>query len=293
MIAWLNSAWIDEADAQVSIRDTGFLHAAGVFTTMRGFQGRIFAAQRHLERIRRSCDALFIPLQQTDAELKDVFQKILEKNNLIDARLRLTVTRGAARQDPLHGLRLSPTTLLTAAALEPYPEQYYERGMTVVVLDEQKLNPMDMQAGHKTLNYFSRLAALHEAGRRSAGEALWFDVHNQLQSGCISNVFVVKNERLLTPPTTAEAGKRTCVLPGVTRAVVLELAAAAGIGAGREAININQLLDADEVFLTNSIMQVMPVCRIERKAIGDDRPGPITLRLAEALRGQIHGTLSS
>ena len=101
-------------------------------------------------------------------------------------------------------MRLSPTVFLTAAELEPYPEEYYRRRLTVVLLDEQKLNPYDVQAGHKTLNYFSRLSALREANRRGAGEALWFNVHNYLQSGSISNVFVVKDGVIVTPPTAVE-----------------------------------------------------------------------------------------
>jgi len=292
MIVWLNGNWIDESQAQISIRDTGLLHAAGIFTTMRGVNGRVFALDRHLERLRRSSAALFIPLQHSDDDLRNAVRQILEKNDLPEARLRLTLTRGLAKQDPLHGLHLTPTVFLTATSHEPYPEEYYERGMTVVLLDEQKLNPFDIQAGHKTLNYFSRLAALREANRRSAGEALWFDIHNQLQSGSISNVFIVKNNSLLTPPTTAEGKNRSCVLPGITRAMMMELAAESGLSARPEPIDVNKLLDADEVFLTNSIMQVMPVCRIERKAIGDDRPGPVTKKLAAALERRIQSTLT-
>jgi len=181
---------------------------------------------------------------------------------------------------------------LTAAPFEPYPEEYYQRGMTVVLLDEQKLNPYDLAAGHKTLNYFSRLAALREANRRGAGEALWFNVHNYLESGSITNVFLVKDGVLVTPPTptdlhdSAVASKapypKSCALPGVTRAVVLELARETGIETRLGAIDVNQLLAADEVFLTNSIMGVMPVCRLERKAVGVDRPGEVTVRIMKS-----------
>src|SRR5204863_6724062 len=104
---------------------------------------------------------------------------------------------------------------------------YYQRGMTVIVLDEQKLNPYDVQAGHKTLNYFSRLSALRAANTRRAGEALWFNVHNYLQSGSISNVFIAKAGKLITPPTPGEMldaklaeampYPKSAVLPGVTR----------------------------------------------------------------------------
>jgi branched-chain amino acid aminotransferase len=287
---WLNGNFIDESTATVSIRDTGLLHAAGVFTTMRSIGGRVFRLQDHLARLRASCEALFIPLQFSDGVLTDATNELLSRNELFDARLRLTVTRGAATDDPLHGARFEPTAFLTAAALQPYPAEYYQRGMTVIVLDEQKLNPYDAQAGHKTLNYFSRLGALRAAVARGAGEALWFNVHNYLQSGSISNVFVVKSGKLITPPTQRELQEpivhdatpypKSNVLPGVTRGAVIEFAGEESIDVQLSGIDIAQLLDADEIFITNSIMGVMPVCRIEKKVIGDDKPGLITMRLA-------------
>lgn len=290
---WLNGEVLDDSDAAIPLRDTGLLHAAGVFTTMRSYGGRVFRLAQHLKRLRDSCEGLFIPLTYKDDQLIDAASQVLAKNQLADARLRLTVTRGSATNDPVHGLRLQPNVFLTATELEPYPDDFYQRGMTVILLDEQKLNPYDMQAGHKTLNYLSRLAALREANRRGAGEALWFNVHNYLQSGSVSNVFIVKDGKLITPPTPQEMlvpdvrqsipFPKSAVLPGVTRGAVLDLARERGIGISLEAIDVSTILNADEVFLTNSIMQIMPVCRIERKAIGSDKPGPMTLDLSKRL----------
>lgn len=292
-VIWLNNTFLDESDAALPLRDTGLLHAAGVFTTMRSTRGKVFRLAHHLKRLRDSCDALFIPLMYKDEQLIEAVEQILELNQLSDARLRLTVTRGHASNDPVHGLRLEPNTFLTATDVEPYPADFYQRGMTVILLDEQKLNPYDIQAGHKTLNYLSRLSALREANRRGAGEALWFNVHNYLQSGSISNVFIVKDGRLITPPTAQEmldpvvreatAYPKSAVLPGITRGAVLDLARATGIDVKLASIDVNTLLDADEIFITNSIMRLMPVCRIERRAIGQDKPGPITLDLAARL----------
>lgn len=291
---WLNNNFVDENDASVSIRDAGLLHGAGVFTTMRAHNGRVFQLAQHLWRLRDSCEALFVPLQYKDATIETAATELLKRNGLPDARLRLTVTRGAISQDPLHGTRLEPNVFLTAAPFEPYPLEYYQRGLTVILLDEQKLNPYDLKAGHKTLDYFSRLAALREANRRGAGEALWFSVHNYLQSGSISNVFLVEAGKLVTPPTPQELREKTVadalpypksnVLPGVTRATVLDLAREAAVEVQLGGIDVNRLLAAEELCLTNSIMGVMPVCRVERKPVGNDRPGPITLQLANTLR---------
>jgi branched-chain amino acid aminotransferase len=297
---WLNGNFLDDASASVSLRDTGLLHAAGVFTTMRSYGGRVFRLDHHLERVRKSCEALFIPLQHKDEELTAAATEILQRNNLLAARLRLTVTRGIAESDPLHGMKLSPTAFLTATDLQPYPVEYYERGMTAILLDDQKLNPYDIQAGHKTLNYLSRLAALRAANQRGAGEALWFNIHNFLQSGSISNVFIVRGQTLITPPTPADLQDptlaetipypRSNTLPGVIRQAVIEMATEADIDFRIEAIDVNQLLEADEVFLTNSIMGVMPICRLERKAVGADKPGPITLKLAERYAAEVEGS---
>lgn len=287
--AWFNGQWIDEDDAAITLRDTGLLHAAGVFTTLRAKAGRVFRLGQHLHRLRHSCDALFVPLQHSDAVLGQAVDELLSRNHLADARLRLTVTRGQALQDPLHGTHLAPNCFLTATDLTPYPAEYYSQGMTVMLNDEQKLNPWDIQAGHKTLNYFSRLTALREAVRRGAGEALWFNIDNYLQSASVANVFIVADGVLVTPPTAEELRDpavaaqcpyaRSNVLPGVTRGAVLDLAREQGLPIRLASININQLLAAQEVCLTNSIMQIMPVARIEQHAVAQTVPGPVTREL--------------
>ncbi|MGA3067500.1 MAG: aminotransferase class IV [Tepidisphaeraceae bacterium] len=289
---WINGTFLEEEDAHVSLRDTGLLHAAGVFTTMRSAAAKVFHLAHHLQRLRQSCEALFIPLQYDDETITSAVHQLLQRNHLAQARLRLTVTRGSARQDPLHGLRLEPAVFLTATPLEPYPEDFYQRGMTAIALDEQKANPYDAQAGHKTLNYFSRLAALRAANSRGAGEAIWFNVHNFVESGSISNIFLVKNEKLLTPPTNLDLRDpsiadqtpyaKAVALPGITRSAVLDLAKISQIEIQIRGLTINDLLEADEAFLTNSIMRIMPLCRVERRALGDDKPGKITQSLSAA-----------
>src|SRR5688572_29736348 len=132
--AWINGQFIGEDESSVSIRDTGLLHAAGVFTTMRAGGGRVFRLDHHLARLRRSCEAMFIPLQHKDDVLIEAVGEVLKRNNLTEARLRITITRGSARQDPLHGLHLEPTCFITATTLEPYPAEFYQRGLTVIVL---------------------------------------------------------------------------------------------------------------------------------------------------------------
>lgn len=294
---WFNERLIDEEDAGVSVRDVGLLHAAGVFTTMRARGGAVERLPAHLARLRASCDALALPLPYDDAELTRAASSVLQANELAESRLRLTVTRGVPSVDADRGPSVRPTVLLTAAPFEPYPAELYERGMTVLAYDELKLNPYDPQAGHKTLDYFSRLAALREAQRRGANEALLFNVHNFLQSGAITNAYVVKDGTIVTPPTNDELRgneairaatryPRSNVLPGVTRGAILEAAGSASIDVVRRAVTIDDVLGADELFLSNSLMGVMPVCRVERRAIGEEKPGSVTLKLTAAVEAE-------
>ncbi|MEM6562221.1 MAG: aminotransferase class IV [Planctomycetota bacterium] len=287
---WLNGDFLPDADGAVSIHDGGLLHAIGVFTTMRARGGRVERLPEHLQRVRRDAGALGVPIAFDDEALAAAAGELLARNNLTDARLRLTLTRGVAETGPTTGAS-KPTAFLTATEFAPYPDDFYDRGMTVKLVDDQKLNPYDVQAGHKTLNYASRFAALRHAARAGCGEALLFNVHNFLSSACVANVFVVKDDTLLTAPTNADlhddAVKEKCpypksaVLPGITRQAVLQLADDAGIQTFRAGIDVNFLLDADEVFLTNSVMGVMPVTKLEAKDLGS--VGPITRQLREAL----------
>ena len=293
--AWINGRFLPQEQATVSISDAGLLHAAGVFTTLRASGGRPVRLEAHLARLRRSCEALYVPLQHDDEALKAAAKGLLERNGLSEARMRITATRGQAVRDPLHGESFRPTCFMTAEELPPYPPEFFERGLTVVLNSEQKLNPYDIQAGHKTLDYLSRFAALRQATRRvggPAGESLWFNVHNFLQSGSISNVFLVEEidgaPALVTPPTNEdlqdEAVKRSCpyprsnVLPGVTRAAVIEWARGEGVAVHRLPVDVNRLLGAREIFLTNSIMGVMPVTRVEQEVVGEGEPGEVTRR---------------
>jgi branched-subunit amino acid aminotransferase/4-amino-4-deoxychorismate lyase len=198
---------------------------------------------------------------------------VITANRLRDARVRITVAPPGPTEMP-------PRALLLVMGQETagYPLELYERGMTVCIVDQFRQSPWDPLAGHKTTSYYPRLVALRGAQGKGCGEALWATPEGRLAEGCMSNLFVVKGGKLKTPAVD------TPVLPGVTRAVVLELAAAAGIPAEEGPCSIDDLLEADEVFLTNAIMEVMPVTRVERRGIGAEKPGSVTLALGEAYR---------
>lgn len=277
----VNGEIVPAGAARVSAFDAAFLHGVGLFETLRAYGGAIFARDAHLERMRNSAEALKLHLA-IDADLcREALQRTLDANGLKDARLRLTVTPGVTQLPNGATEPGQPTILATATALAAYPREYYEKGMTVL-LSRFRQGPADPLAGHKTTSYWPRLAALREAQEKHCGEALWFTPENLLAEGSISNVFIVRDDEIRTPPVG------TPVLPGIVRAFVLETATKAGRAVREMPLTVNDLLDADEVFLTNSIMEIMPVCRIERKPIGTEKPGPVTAWVADRYREAVH-----
>jgi branched-subunit amino acid aminotransferase/4-amino-4-deoxychorismate lyase len=275
----LNGELVPEADAHVGIDDGGWLHGAGLFETMRAENGRIFRLESHMERLMRSAAKLLRPVDREQLPGESDFRTLLERNELTTARVRLTVSAGSMRAEP-EADEPGLTVCVTASELLPYPDKLYETGIDVVLADFRQ-SPSDPLAGHKTTSYLPRLLALRKAQRVRCMEAIWFTTNNHLAEGSISNVFIIREGVLKTPPLD------TPVLPGIARGVVLEIARRDGLAAEECPLTINDLLDADEVFLTNTIMQVMPVIRIERHGLGDGRVGPATRRLRESYVGLV------
>jgi branched-chain amino acid aminotransferase len=266
---FLNDKLIDTEKARISATDSGFLYGAGLFETMRSYEGVVFALKDHLERLFASAGALFINNPFDEEYLTDAIYKVLKANKLTDARLRLTLSNG-----PMAGAeeQLTPTLLITATKLQPYPGEYYKNGV-MVILSASRQNTFEPTCGHKTTSYFSRMITLNIAHQQRAAEALWFTTDNRLAEGCVSNVFLVKDSVIYTP------GIETPVLAGIARKTVCEIASTNSIKLVEQDLYIDDVLGADEIFLTNVIMQIMPVSRVEKHTVGDGKVGTMTQRL--------------
>lgn len=275
--ACIDGQIIEASEARVSAFESAFLHGVGLFETLRAYGGRIFRLEAHLVRLERSMRALGLVFPLDLDLCRRSLQAVLEANGLTDARLRLTVSGGPTLLPGAVAELHRPTIVATATAAAPYPREYYERGMTVLI-SRYRQSKTDPLAGHKTTCYWPRLIALREAHEARCGEALWFTPDNLLAEGCISNIFVVRDGVLKTPPLD------TPVLPGTVRELILDAARSEGRPVEERPLTINDLLDADEAFLTNAVMEVMPVCRVERKAIGNEKPGETTAWAASAYR---------
>jgi branched-chain amino acid aminotransferase len=266
---FLNDKLVDAEKARISVKDGGFLYGAGLFETMRGCNGIVFSFIDHLDRLFFSAKALSIEHNYDRKFITDAVYSVLKANKLADARLRLTLTTGpmAESDEKRHA-----TLLIVATKLQPYPAEYYKNGV-LIVLCPYRQNPFEPIYRHKTTNYFSRMIALRLAHQKGAAEALWFTVDNRLAEGCISNVFLAKDSTLFTPPI------ETPVLAGVARKTVCQIALRNSIKFVEKDLSIDDLLSADEVFLTNVIMQVMPVAGVEKHTVGDGKVGPMTKKL--------------
>jgi len=279
---YLNGKLIEANVASVSVSNPAFLHGVGLFETLRAYDGRPFRLPQHLERLQRSANALNIPLGNIVECIPQAITAVLEANSLKNARVRFTVTPTASQDEPTQS-----TLLVAAQEITGYPEAMYQEGMTVFICNQYRQSKYDPLAGHKTTSYFSRLLALRLAQQKQCGEAIWFTPENLLAEGSISNIFMVKDNKLRTPPL------ETPVLPGITRSAILELAQSNHITVDQGPCTINDLLGADEAFLTNAIMEIMPVTRVERHVVGNEKPGPITQQLADAYRNMTTATSST
>ena len=268
---FLNDKLVNIEEGRISVGDSGFLYGAGLFETMRAYNGVVFRLDDHLDRLLTSAKTLFIEHSYNKEYLTKAVNKVLEVNNLTDARIRLTLSAGTFSQAQT---KPNPTLLITATKLQPYPAEYYKKGV-LVVLCPARQNITDPTCGHKTTSYLSRMLALRQAHEKKAAEALWFTIDGRLAEGCISNVFLVKDSKLFTPTTN------TPVLPGIARKTVCELAIANKIELVGKDLTIDDLLSADEVFITNVIMQVMPVVGIEKHNVGQGKPGAITKKIQD------------
>lgn len=273
---FLNGEIIDSADAKVSVKDSGLLYGAGLFETMRCTGGKVFAIDDHLERLFNSADKLAINNPFDKPYMTDAIYKTLTANDLSNARLRLTLTNGSVGESD----EAEPTLLITATDFQPYPAQYYQKGVTVVLTDYRQ-NPTDPTCGHKTTNFFARLITLNDARKKHAAEALWFTTDNRLAEGCISNVFLVKNGVVYTPKLD------TPVLPGVTRKTICQITNRESIELVEKDLEISDVLAADEIFVANVIILILPVVRVEAHAVANERPGPITKKLMHCLKAYL------
>lgn len=283
-IVYLNGSLMPLTEARISPFDHGFLYGYGLFETMRAYGGRVFRLERHLARLMRSAEFLGLASKLATFDLEKAVMETIGANGLSDARIRLTVSAGEGEITPDPATLKEPTVLIMAQSYTPYLMERYEKGFKVVV-STIRLNSQSPLSRIKSANYLNNILARREAKEAGADEALILNERGFLAEGSTSNIFLVIRGLLITP--SEESG----ILPGITREAILELAPSLGIKAREREVTQEHLIKADEAFLTNSLIEVMPITEVNGKPIGSGKPGELTKRLMAAYRELVERTL--
>ena len=268
-------------DAVLPVSDRGFLYGYAVYETLRAYGGWPFLLPQHLQRLRRSAEALYMRLPWSEAELAERLHRLLEANAIGHGRIRITVTRGDGDLRDRPEAMGPPTLVMTAEPLDPPADDLYERGVAVEVATRLRNLPGALDPAVKSGNLLNNLLARFEMRSADAFEVLLPNHRGELSEGSLSNIFLVDGEgRLRTP------GEESGILAGITRALVLELADEEGLDREEGALTRDDLLAASEAFITASTLEVLPVTRVDEHRLGD-RAGPITRRLLARYRDRV------
>ena len=276
-IIYFNGHLVPRAEAKLSPFDHGFLYGYGLFETMRAYEGHIFRLDRHLTRLRCSAESLGLRPKLDAFDLENACVETLQANKLKDARLRLTITAGEGDMTPDLNTCSNLTVLVAARNFVPLPPERYEQGFKAALsfLRRDSQSPLSRL---KCTCYVSNILARMEAKAAGCDEAIMLNELGYIAEGSTANIFLVSKGELSTP--SLESG----ILPGITREAVLEIARDLNIKTVERQVELRELSRAEEAFVTNSIIEVMPLTWLNGEPIGTGKPGKLTRNLMAAYK---------
>src|SRR5256714_12776712 len=278
MKIYVDGKYYGERDAKISVFDHGLLYGDGVFEGIRAYHGRVFKLKEHIDRLFASAKALLLTIPMSHKDVMAAVVETCRRNNIRDGYVRLVVTRGVGTLG-LNPLRCkNPSVVIIADKIQLYPVEVYERGLDIITVPTTRNLHSALNPAIKSLNYLNNILAKIEANNSGCEEAVMLNAQGFVSECTGDNLFIVKEQQLLTPPLTAGA------LYGITRRVVLELGIKLGLQTSETDLTRYDLFNADECFLTGTGAELVPVVRIDGRVIGAGTPGPITQRLVEQYR---------
>ncbi|MEM1711814.1 MAG: branched-chain-amino-acid transaminase [Nitrososphaerota archaeon] len=276
LLVYINGEYYPKSRAMISVYDHGFLYGDGVFEGIREYDGVVFMLREHIDRLYDSAKAIMLEIPLTKDEMVEAVVETLRRNGLRDAYIRLVVTRG------IGDLGLDPrkcsnpnVIIITEPALTLYGREAKMRGISLIISSVRRDRVDATTHQIKSLNYLNSILAKLEAISAGADDAVMLDERGFVAETTSTNIFMVKNGVIATPPPT------TGMLPGITRAFTMKLARKLGYQVEEREITPFELITADEVFVTGTGAEILPVTKIAGRIIGDGRAGKITLRLME------------
>ncbi len=267
---WVDGKWCDRASATISVYDHGLLYGDGVFEGVRVYGGKIFRLSEHLERLYDSAKAIWLTIPMDRQEMTAITEEGVRRSGITEAYVRHIVTRGVGDLglDPRKCAK--PSVLIIVDTIKLWPEQVYEAGLSVITAGTPIPHRESLSPRVKSLNYLAHILAKIEGIHAGADEVLMLDSAGAVAEGSGQNVFVAKNGRLKTPPPYAG------ILKGVTRDVVMDLAAKAGYHVEESVLNRYDVYTADEAFLTGTATELVAIRQLDGRIIGSGKAGPIT-----------------
>jgi branched-chain amino acid aminotransferase len=279
MKIYLNGQLVDKDKAVISVFDHGLLYGDGVFEGIRAYHGRVFKLREHLDRLFNSARAIMLQVPMTKKALEQAVLATLRANHLKDAYIRLVVTRGEGDLglDPRKCSK--PSIFIITDKIALYPQELYDKGLSVITSSVRRNIAEALNPCIKSLNYLNNVLAKAEASRHNAPEAIMLNREGYVAECTGDNIFVLKENTLITPPTSAGA------LEGITRNIVMDIAKnKLKLLVKEELFNPYHIYIGDEVFLTGTAAEVIPVTEVDGRVIGDGGPGKITMRLIKEFR---------
>jgi branched-chain amino acid aminotransferase len=279
---YLNDGFVREDQALVSVFDHGFLYGDGVYETIRSYGDKIFMRDQHLARLRRSAEAIGLTLPGLDwpSLLHEAMRRNDAGNDRSDAYIRITISRGRGEIGLDPALCPTPTIVIMVNPLKPPPQDRYRTGVSLIVAKTRRNLPAALDPQIKATNFLNNIQAKREAIAAGAFDSVLLNWEGHVTECTVSNLFFVKSGRLCTPALSCG------ILDGITRGVILTLARGAGIPILEGQFTADMLGEAEECFLSNTTMEVMPATRFNGRPIAGGTPGPLTARLHQIFVAQ-------
>lgn len=283
-IIYIDGQFFPKEEAKISVYDHGLLYGDGLFEGIRVYNGRIFKMEEHMTRIFESAQSIMLKIHMTRQELIDAHVETIRRNGLRDVYVRTVITRGVGNLgiDP----RTCPksTVIIIVDKIALYPAEFYEKGLTVITTATRRTSVDSLTARVKSLNYLNNVMGKLDVARAGAFEGIMLNNEGYVTEATADNVFTVKNGVIYTPP------KYLGILEGITRNTVMEIAPQLGYKVQESMLTRHDLFIADEIFLTGSGAEIIPVIDCDGRTIGDGKPGKITWSLIDAYRKLINST---
>ncbi len=278
MKIYLNGKFVYEKKAAISVFDHGLLYGDGVFEGIRVYGGKIFRLEQHLDRLFASSKAILLDIPMTRAQLTRACTAACRANKIRDGYIRLVVTRGIGTLGLNPFTCKRPSIFIIAATIQLYPPALYRKGLTLATVATRRTSTAAVSPAIKSLNYLNNILAKVEGMQAGAEESVMLNNEGFVAECTGDNIFIVKRGVLHTPPLSAGA------LIGITRQIVFELAAEAGLAISEPNLTRYDLMNADECFLTGTAAEIIPATRLDGRQIGNGRVGPITADLMRRFR---------